>query len=433
MNKEQADVVVIGGGPAGTTFATLMQKRGWKVVLLEKDHHPRFHIGESLLPMNLPVFERLGVLEQIQQLGVVKNGADFTVANEGREHQTFHFDRALGNSPDHAFEVRRSEFDQALFEHCRSSGVDAREGYCVRKVSAESGGTHLVEAIDEQGESHSWQARFLVDASGRETFLARTNGWKERNKQHASAAVFGHFKNAQRRPGIDQGNISLYWFEHGWIWMIPLQDDIMSIGAVCNPAFLKTRKGSLNDFLRMTLDRVSEVKQRMQNAEAIVDAQATGNYSYFSKVVSGKGLLLIGDAYTFIDPVFSSGVYLAMSSAEHAVPVAESWLRQKTLGYKLAQYRYRKNLKQGLKTFTWFIYRFNSPAMSVLMSNPRNVLKVVDAVISMLAGDVYTNRAVQNRLLVFKVIYYTSCAINWRRVRTARKARLEGLVLDPGL
>lgn len=430
MAVKQADIVVIGGGPAGSTFATLMQQRGWQVVLLEKDHHPRFHIGESLLPMNLPIFERLGVLEKIRQLGVVKNGADFTVANQGARHQTFRFSRALGESPDHAFEVRRSDFDQALFEHSRSFGVDVREGFCVREVIVDNDGCHRVEAVDEQGESHGWKARFLVDASGRDTYLARTRGWKKRNTRHASAAIFGHFKQVERRPGPDQGNISLYWFDHGWIWMIPLQDGVMSVGAVCNPMYLKTRKGSLDDFLRQTLNGVGEVRQRMQDAQALVAAQATGNYSYSSRVISGKGFMLIGDAFTFIDPVFSSGVYLAMSSAERGVRLAESWLNGQRLRYRMEQYRYRRGLKKGLSTFTWFIYRFTSPAMSVLMSNPRNVLQVVQAVISMLAGDVYSNRKVHIRLLVFKSIYYTSCLLNWRKVREAYKLRRAGVAVS---
>jgi 2-polyprenyl-6-methoxyphenol hydroxylase-like FAD-dependent oxidoreductase len=129
-----SDVLVIGGGPAGTTFASTMRNHGWKVILLEKDHHPRFHIGESLLPMNLPILERLGVLEEVCQIGVPKMGADFTLGNSGSDYQTFHFSQALGESPDHAFEVRRAEFDNLLFRNCQRLGVIAREGTKVTGV-----------------------------------------------------------------------------------------------------------------------------------------------------------------------------------------------------------------------------------------------------------------------------------------------------------
>ena len=164
-----SDVLVIGGGPAGTTFASTMRSRGWKVVLLEKDHHPRFHIGESLLPMNLPILERLGVLDEVRQIGVPKMGADFTLGNSGSDYQTFHFSRALGESPDHAFEVRRAEFDNLLFGNCQRLGVDAREGTRVTGVDRLGDSHFLVRSVNEKGARQEWQTRYLVDASGRET------------------------------------------------------------------------------------------------------------------------------------------------------------------------------------------------------------------------------------------------------------------------
>ena len=408
-------MLVIGGGPAGSTFGTFMSQRGRQVTLLEKDHHPRFHIGESLLPMNLPIMERMGVLDKIRAIGVPKMGADFSIAGAGEEYNTFHFSRALGDSPDHAYEVRRSEFDQVLFEHCRSSGVDAREGMRVTSVTAHKDGRHLVSAVDETGGEHRWDAAFLVDASGRDTFLSSRNGWKTKNRRHASAAVFAHFGGVRRRPGSDQGNISIYWFDQGWIWMIPLRDDVMSIGAVCRPDYLKTRNCELDEFLERTLKNVPEVRDRIEDAKPLVAAQATGNYSYLSKRMHGPGFLMIGDAYAFIDPVFSSGVYLAMSSAERAVEVAEAWLSKDRRAWLRAARRYEADTQRGLGYFSWFIYRFMTPPMRDLMSNPRNMFQVVQGVISMLAGDVFDNRTVRLRLWLFRLIY----ALAWfvHRVR----------------
>jgi flavin-dependent dehydrogenase len=423
MSSKETDVLVIGGGPAGTTIATSMKRKGWEVTLLEKEHHPRFHIGESLLPMNLPILERLGVIDQIRTIGVPKLGADFTVGNADASEQVFHFRNALGDSPPQAFEVRRSEFDRLLFENSRGVGVDAQEGIKVTKVTANTDGSHDVIAVDDAGEEHQWRARYLVDASGRDTFLSRANGWKMPNEKHASAAVFGHFRGVTRRPGEDQGNISIYWFEHGWIWMIPLQDDVVSIGAVCKPEYLRTRSNSLDDFLHEILQSLPETAERIAAATPEVPAQATGNYSYLSDRMSGPGFLMIGDSFAFIDPVFSSGVYLAMNSGERGVEVAEAWLSGSPWKYFLARRRFEKQTKRGIATFSWFIYRFTSPTMRDLMSNPRDVLQVVQGVVSMLAGDVYTNRAVRLRLLVFKTIFNISSLLHWRQSLAYQRTR----------
>lgn len=423
-------MLVIGGGPAGTTLATLMAQRGWSVTLLEKGSHPRFHIGESLLPMNLPIFERIGVLEQVRQIGVVKNGADFSLANSNMDHQTYHFAHALGDSPTHAFEVRRSEFDALLFDNCRQHGVDAREQVCVTGVEPQRDRTTLVTTQLPSGESEQWSARFVFDASGRDTFLASRSGTKRRNPKHASAAVFAHFRDVTRRPGEDAGNISIYWFEHGWIWMIPLPGDIMSIGMVCYPQFLKTRSGSLDDFLQSTLAGISEIRGRMADAVQETAAQATGNYSYSTTKPVGNGYMLVGDACTFIDPVFSSGVYLAMSSAERAVPVAEAWLQGRRLGYWLQGLVYRRQIARGLRTFSWFIYRFTSPVMTHLLRNPNNTFQVVQAVTSMLAGDVYATGPVRRRLWLFKTIYFLSSISKWSGVIASRRRRKQGVGVE---
>jgi flavin-dependent dehydrogenase len=430
MTIEKTDVLIIGGGPAGSTFGTVIRKGGWDVTLLEKDHHPRFHIGESLLPMNMPILERLGVMDEVRRIGVPKLGADFTIGNSNQGHQTFYFGEALGESPAQAFEVRRSQFDQILFENCKSSGVRTMEGMRVRQATFLENGSHRVTATDAVGNEHVWEARFLVDASGRDTFISSANGWKRRNRKHASAAVFGHFRGVPRRAGEDQGNISLYWFEHGWIWMIPLQDGVMSVGAVCVPSYLRTRRGTLNEFLLTTLNAISETRERMKGAEAVMAAQATGNYSYLSKRMHGPGFLMIGDAFAFIDPVFSSGVYLAMTSAEHATKVAEAWLSGKPWQYRLECRRFARYMNKGLAGFSWFIYRFTTPAMRNLMGNPRNVLQVMQAIISMLAGDVFSNRRVRRRLIVFKTIYLVSWLLRWRESFAARRLRMEGVQTD---
>lgn len=422
--SEQCDIVVIGGGPAGSTAATLLARRGYRVIALEKEHHPRFHIGESLLPMNLPIFERLGVLEKVHALGVFKGGADFEADND-RGYNSFDFARALGNSPPHAYQVWRQDFDRMLFEHARENGADAREGQEVRSVDALGPHDWRVQVTTDKGEAYAIRARYVIDASGRDAFLAGKRKLKRKNPEHQSAAIFGHFRNAERRPGEHAGNISMYRFDHGWMWMIPLPDGVMSVGAVCWPEYLKQRRGRTVEFLRDTLRKNDDLWKRLEHAELISDeVRVTGNYSYDAAQIGGQGWMLVGDAFAFLDPVFSSGVYLAMSGAEQVANVVDGALRDPSQEAAL-QRRLEKRLRKGMSRFAFFIYRFNGPIIRQMFRDPRNTFQIEQGVISMLAGDVFDSFKVRLRILVFRGIYAAQALFNWRRWSTDRRDRLE--------
>ena len=385
---EQCDVAVIGGGPAGSTAAALLARRGYKVIALEKARHPRFHIGESLLPMNLPIFERLGVLDKVRALGVFKAGADFEADNE-RGYNTFDFDRALGNSPPNAYQVWRQDFDQMLFENARACGADTREGHEVVRIDSVNPRLSRLEVRGDDGHNYAIQARYLVDASGRDTFLSAKLKLRRKNRAHQSAAIFGHFRGAEMRPGKDAGNISIYRFEHGWMWMIPLANGVMSVGAVCRPDYLKQRKGKTAEFLMATLQKSPGLWRRIKDAELISDeVRATGNYSYDSTRMGGPGWVMVGDAFAFLDPVFSSGVYLAMSGAEHAAEVVDAALRNPACEKALLR-GLEKRQRAGMARFSFFIYRFNGPVMQQMFGDPRNTWQVEQGMISMLAGDLF--------------------------------------------
>ena len=420
----ECEVLVMGGGPAGSTAATLLTRLGRKVILLEKAHHPRFHIGESLLPMNLPLFERLGVLEKVRAMGVFKPGADFEADNE-RGYNTFEFKRAIGKSPPHAYQVWRQDFDKMLFDHARANGADAREGHEVVAVEQVDSRRSVVEVRVEGGQSYRITAQYVMDATGRDTFLSSKKRLRRKNSEHQSAAIFGHFRGAEFRPGEDAGNISIYRFEHGWMWMIPLPDGVMSIGAVCRPAYLKQRKGKPLDFLLDTLRNNEGVRKRIEHAELIGgEVRVTGNYSYDSTRMGGPGWVMIGDAFAFLDPVFSSGVYLAMSGAEQAVEVVDTALREPRLETRLLR-KLEKRQRAGMARFAFFIYRFNSPIMDQMFRQPRNIWQMEQGVISMLAGDLFDSPKVVSRLRAFKFVYAMSALRNFVRWRAEHRHRME--------
>ncbi|HMH69165.1 MAG TPA: tryptophan 7-halogenase, partial [Pinirhizobacter sp.] len=250
------------------------------------------------------------------------------------------------------------------------------------------------------------------------------------NPEHQSAAIFGHFRNAEFRAAEDAGNISIYNFEHGWMWMIPLPGGVMSVGAVCRPAYLKTRRGQNVDFLMATLNSNAQLAQRLAGATLIDnEVRVTGNYTYDAAAMAGPGWILVGDAYAFLDPVFSSGVYLAMNGAEQAVEVVDRALREPA-SEAAAQRRMQRRVRVGMRRFAFFIYRFNGPVMANLFRNPRNALKLEQGVISMLAGDVYDSRPVWLRLQMFKLVYGVGVMLDLRRWWAERKLRLAEAVAE---
>jgi flavin-dependent dehydrogenase len=276
----------------------------------------------------------------------------------------------------------------------------------------------------DDGESYAIQARYVVDASGRDALLSTRKKLRRKNGQHQSAAIFGHFRGADYRAGQDAGNISIYSFEHGWMWMIPLPGGVMSVGAVCRPDYLRQRKGRTVEFLFDTLKLSPALWARVRHA-ALIDneVRVTGNYSYDSTRMGGPGWILVGDAFAFLDPVFSSGVYLAMSGAEKAVEVVDRSLREPRRETSL-QRGLEKRQRAGMARFSFFIYRFNGPVMQQMFRQPRNTWQLEQGVISMLAGDLFDTPKVLWRLQLFKLVYAICFLRDWRRSRAEHEYRL---------
>jgi len=398
------DVLIVGGGPAGATIATLLARQGRHVVMLEKAHHPRFHVGESLLPANVPLLDRLGVREQVAAIGMAKWGVDFC-SPQHAHCSALEFGEAWDKSMPMAWQVRRAEFDNILFCNAQASGAVTHEGCSVRRVAFDAEGA-TVDAVQGDGAAQRWRARFVVDASGRDTLLAQQNGWKRKSREHDSAALFGHFHGARRLPGRMAGNISIFWFAHGWFWFIPLADGSTSVGAVCWPHYLKSRDKPLPAFFADTIAMAPGLQERLQGATLIDDrVHATGNYAYSADRCAGERFLMLGDAYAFIDPVFSSGVYLATVSAFEGAELVAAAL-DRPAEAAAARRRFERVMRRGPREFSWFIHRMTNPALRDLFMHPKNPLRMQEAVLSLLAGDIFGKTPIWAALCMFKAVYY---------------------------
>jgi 2-polyprenyl-6-methoxyphenol hydroxylase-like FAD-dependent oxidoreductase len=393
----------------------LLAERGYRVTLFEKAHHPRFHIGESLLPANLPLLERLGVADAVKAIGMEKWGAEFV--SPWHEHtQSFVFADAMDKSMPMSYQVRRSEFDEILIRNASRKNARVVEGCRVQKVDflPDHAGV-VVHARHEDGSTETVHARFVMDASGRDTFLGNRFKAKQRNRKHASAAICAHFSGAERNPGKAAGDITIFWFEHGWLWFIPLADGVTSVGAVTQPYYLKTsNEKSLEQFFQETIALCAPLNERLRHAQLASPVEATGNYSYECDHTHGSNYLLLGDAYTFIDPVFSSGVMLAMHSAFVGADTLDTCLRHPQQA-AAALKKFDHAMRIGPQEFSWFVYRVTTPTLRDMFMAPSNMFRVKEALLSVLAGDVYGNTPIHGPLLLFKGLYYTASLLDFRR------------------
>jgi flavin-dependent dehydrogenase len=424
--QASCDILVIGGGPAGSTAAGLLAEQGYRVTLLEKARHPRFHIGESLLPANLPLLERLGVADQIRAVGMEKWGAEFVSPWDGRR-QEFQFANAWDKSQPFAYQVKRSEFDEILLRRAGQLGAQVIEECRVRDVEFGAAGA-TVHAEHADGRRESISAGTVVDASGRDTLLGNRLGQKRRSKKHNSAAMYAHFTGARRDSGKREGNITIYWFDHGWFWFIPLPGGATSIGAVVWPHYMKTRSVPVQEFFLATIALCPPLAERLGTATLSSEVEATGNYSYECRRSHGKNYFLIGDAFTFIDPVFSSGVMLAMNggkAAAEAIHVCRTEPKRAAGALK----QFDRIMRHGPKEFSWFIYRVTNPAMRELFLGPRNVMRMEEALLSVLAGDIFGRTPIWNSLRLFKMVYFISSFL--RIGRTLKAARQRAVNIRP--
>ena len=422
MTERRCDVLVVGGGPGGSTAAALLAREDFSVLVVERESFPRFHVGESLLPANVLLFDRLGVHDALRKAGpLVKYGATFYDQESDHEH-TFYF--MQGRSvPSYGYQVQRAEFDSILLEHARSSGAEVLQPATAERASFDHEGVTVT--LDEAGERSEVRARFLVDASGRDGFLASSIGRRERVPNLGKVALFAHHSGAARAVGIDEGNIRIFVFPDGWFWWIPFAGDVTSVGCVLHAKTVRGRDGAIEALYEEMIARVPRVAAGLRAATRVTPVHRAANFAYMNRPIVGDRFVSIGDAVAFIDPIFSAGVYIAMQSAELAVPAIARALR--TNRFDTERFRdYERGLAYGIRPFFQFIDRYYEPAFLEIFLRPRSFLGMLDAVTGVLAGAAFHRMPWRMRfsLNVFFTIARINYWIRWLQGRPV-ESRLE--------
>ncbi len=399
MTSEIYDVAIIGGGPGGSTAATLLARVGRRVVVLEREKFPRFHIGESLLPFSLQAFDRLGVREKLDRAFMPKHGGQI-VAACGSKDIKFYFKDGFRSRRDRSYQVTRSEFDQLLLDHSRENGAEVREETTVNGISFGRDGVELNVETAGRGSSVV-RALYLLDCSGRQTVVGNFFQLKKSYEHLQKFSLFAHYENVDRPDGIDGTLIRMVRGLDRWFWMIPLSPTRMSVGVVMDTSTFRTMKLSPEAALDQCINEQPMMLEKMTRAERVTPVHSAGDYSYRNAPLYGERWLLVGDAAGFIDPVFSSGVFLAIGSAEKAADALDRVLDDESLGPRLFK-RYARTLNRVMDTYLTFVTAWYSGKefMEVFL-NPTNMLQIAPAVNSVLAGNEGATFAIRWRMWLF--------------------------------
>jgi flavin-dependent dehydrogenase len=395
MKIDMYDVAIIGGGPAGSTAATLLARAGRRIIVLERENFPRFHIGESLLPFSMKAFTRMDLLEKFNQAGFLKKyGGEFFSAccDKGVK---FYFKDAYRSQTDHSYQVTRGDFDKLLLDHARENGAEVHEQTAVEGVDFAN--EHVDLSIANRG---NVKARYLIDASGRNSILGNKFKIKKTYDHLKKLSIFGHYNGVTRAEGIDGTLTGLIRGIDRWFWIIPLTPERTSIGVVLDSDTFKRSKQTPEDFLEEAIREQPILAKRMQNARRVSEVYVASDFSYRSTKLYGDRWVMAGDAAGFIDPIFSSGVFLAVFSGELAADALHEVLAQPRMAKKLFP-RYEKKVNRAMDVYLRFVDAWYTREFIEIFSAPREFLNLPPAVNAVLGGNIGNSFGVRWRMSVF--------------------------------
>jgi len=385
------DVLVLGGGPGGSTLAGCLAQRGRRALVLEREKFPRFHIGESLLPRSFEVFRRLGLEEKLDARFLRKYGARF-LCSSTRRVNTYHFRDAFDPAFEFAYEVPRAEFDHLLLQHAAELGAEVREEWEAVEVLFEGSRAVGVRARSRAPGApvETLYADVVVDCTGRDTLLASRMRRKAQVAKLDKTALFSHYRGAYREQGMDEGNIQIVIFEHGWFWFIPFRGEISSVGAVASSEWIRQRrKGeTLEAFYDRTVAASSWATEFLAGAERLRPVGALADFSYRIDQLTGDGWLFVGDAGGFLDPLFSTGAHLAIKGADLAAGAIDEALRKGDTS-RAAFAEYEAAVRYAVDLFLGIVQNFYDGQFreTLFEENQRPTMRKL--ITSVLAGDVF--------------------------------------------
>lgn len=358
-DKKNWDAIVIGGGPAGAATASILAEHGHQVLVIEKEKFPRYHIGESLLPFTYHPLQRLGLIEKMRESAFVKKYSVQFVSPSGKASQPFYFFNRYEKDVAQTWQVLRSEFDLMLLDHARDKGATVLEETAVVELTREGERVTGVRARDKQGGLLEFYAPITVDCSGRDAFAAIRNGWRVGDPYLHKVAVWTYYKGAMRDPGIDEGGTTVAFVpEKGWFWYIPLHNDVVSVGVVAEGKYLS--RGGVKDTKAIFDREVTQnkwIEQHLASGKQFGDYFITGEYSYHARYCASEGLLLAGDAFCFLDPVFSSGLMLALKSGVMAADLIHEAILEND--FSPARFtEYGRVMREGVENMRKLVYAF---------------------------------------------------------------------------
>jgi len=422
MSQAQYDVVVVGGGPGGASAATFLVKSGLTVALFERDVFPRFHVGESLMPATMLLLDQLGVRAEIEARGFqIKYGAMFFDEENGL-NQTFYF--LPGQAwPNYSYEVPRAEFDTVLLDHARRSGVTIVQPATVEAADFDREGVTV--RVSGPGAPPEVRAKMLVDASGRASFLASRLGERRRRPNLGKVALFAHFRGADRLSGKEEGNIRIYVFPDGWFWWIPLANDLTSVGAVMHARTVRNFAGTAEELYAAMIARCAPVTAALAHAERVSAVHREANFAYVNQPVVGDRFIAVGDAITFVDPIFSGGVYIALRTGQLAADAIARAFRDGR--FNARRFRgYERRVGRGVAPLFKFIHKYYEPAFFDLIMHPRPYFGIYEAVLNVLSGGSFIKLRWRTRMSL-GMLYAIARLNTWLRRRAGRpvESRLE--------